>query len=205
MVEVIKDIPWFRVEGHENARPGKIPSFSGELRIPIVHSRPLGAEIDEVMNSILAQRIEKLILLMKHYNLENTKNPWLLLSLRLGCAFVPGLRVVREAPRNRGRPEGSKKWTKEAQDELIAAVNTVRAKRKGRSIANSIQILQKCEPKRWESLNEARYYEALRDRTLRDEAARALTAPTCLAAPDVGKEVHEPVPKRRKLIAAKPR
>ena len=65
------------------------------------------AHIDEAINSILSQRIEKLISLLKHYQLETTKDPWLLLSLRLACAFVPGLRVLHKAPRGRGRPRGS--------------------------------------------------------------------------------------------------
>ena len=114
-------------------------------------------------NSILTQRIEKLILLLKHYKLETSDDPWLLLSLRLACALVPGFRVVTKTPRGRGRPKGAKRWTREARYELIAAVEAVRAEKKGRSIANSVQILKKRDPERWASLNPARYHEARRN------------------------------------------
>ena len=170
LVELLKDLPWFEVRGH-----GK--RFSGALQTPIIQSlshQPVVdgvANIDEAINSILNQRIEKLILLLKHYNIEDTKDPWLLLSLRLACAFVPGLRVRREPPRGPGRP---KKWTSEARDELIAAVKAVHAERGGRSISRSIEILKKREPDAWAFLNKARYYEALRDRELRNQAIRAL-------------------------------
>ena len=170
LAELLKDLPWFEVRGH-----GK--RFSEALQTPIIQSlsnQPVVdgvANIDEAINSILNQRIEKLILLLKHYNIEDTKDPWLLLSLRLACAFVPGLQVRREPPRGPGRP---KKWTSEARDELIAAVEAVHAERGGRSISRSIEILKKREPDAWAFLNKARYYEALRDRELRNQAIRAL-------------------------------
>ena len=178
---MLKDLPWFRVDG---LPPGTVPKFSGALQTPIIQSlsnQPVidgVAHIDEAINSIWSQRIEKLILLLKHYRLETTNDPWLLLSLRLACAFVSGLQVLREAPRGRGRPKGAKKWTGEARNELIAAVEAVRAEKKGRSIANSVQILRRRYPGRWGSLNETRYYEALRDRRLHDQAVRALTTPS---------------------------
>jgi hypothetical protein len=84
---------------------------------------------------------------------------------------------LHEAPRGQGRPKGAKKWTREARAGLIAAVETVHAEQKGRSIANSVRILKRRDPGRWESLNQARYYEALRDRTLHDQVVRALTTP----------------------------
>jgi hypothetical protein len=194
MVEALKDLPWFEVEGHEKLPPRKLPKFSGALQTPIVQSlanQPVidkAAHIDEAMSSILGQRTEKLILLLKHYKLENTNDPWLLLSLRLACAFVPGLQVLREAPRGRGRPKGPKKWTAIARDELIAAVKVVHAEKVGRTIARSIQILKRRDPSQWKSLNEARYYEALRDRTLHSQVLRALTTPRFSAAPKISKE-----------------
>ena len=184
LVEVLKDTPWFEVDGRKQLPPGKLPKFSGALRTPIIQSlskEPVingVAHIDEAMKSILSQRIEKLILLLKHYELETTNDPWLLLSLRLACAYVSGLRVLREEPRGRGRPKGPKKWTGKARAELIAAVKAVQAEKRGRSIANSIQILKKRDPSRWGSLSETRYYEALRDRRLYDQAHRALTKPS---------------------------
>jgi hypothetical protein len=177
LVEALKDLPWFEVDG---IPPGKAQKFSLVLQTPIVESlskQPVVdgvAHIDGVINSILSQRIEKLISLLKHYKLEASADPWLLLSLRLACAFVPGFRVVTKTPRGRGRPKGAKRWTREARYELIAAVEAVRAEKKGRSIANSVQILKKRDPERWASLNPARYHEARRERTLYDQAVRAL-------------------------------
>jgi hypothetical protein len=183
LVEAFKDTPWFEVKGHEKLPAGKLPKFTGALQTPIVQSladqsvTDEVSHIDEVMSNILRQRIDKLILLLKHYKLENQHDPWLLLSLRLACVIVPGLRVLREAPRGRGRPKGSKKWTAEARDELIEAVEAVQTERGQRGIANSIHILKKREPYRWGSLNEARYYEAIRDRRIHNQVLRALTKP----------------------------
>src|SRR5262249_36381543 len=139
VAEALKDLPWFEVEGHEKLLPRKLPRFAGALQTPIVQSlanQPVMdgvAHIDEVISNILEQRIDKLILLLKHYRLEKQNNPWLLLSLRLACVIAPGLRVVRQAPRGRGRPRGPQKWTAEARDELIAAVESMRAKTRGLS------------------------------------------------------------------------
>jgi hypothetical protein len=175
LVEVLKDVPWFRVEGHENSRLRK---FSGPLQTPIIQSlsdQPVidgVAHIDGAMNSIFSQRIDKLILLLKHYKLEDTDDPWLLLSLRLACAVVPGLRVVTKAPRGRGRPQGPKKWTREARNELLAAVDAVRNKQKGLSIASAINILKK-DP-RWKTLTKQRYYDAVQDRKLYERVERRL-------------------------------
>jgi hypothetical protein len=177
LVEVLKDLPWFKIKGHPELPYGKLPKFSSALRTPIIQSlsdQPVVdgvAHIDDAVNNIFLQRIEKLILLLKHYGIEDTNYPWLLLSLRLACTFVPGFRVLREPRRGRGRPT---KWSGQAHDELIAEVNAVRSERKGRSISGSIKILKQREPKRYGSLTTARYYEALRDRKLRDETINAL-------------------------------
>jgi hypothetical protein len=181
MTEVAKDVPWFEVEGHAKLPPRKLPRFSGALQTPIVRSladQPVTdgvRNIDEAMRNILRERIEKLILLLKHYGLENEKDPWLLLSLRLACFVVPGLAVLTDAPRGRGRPKGPKKWTSEARDKF--AVKAVQAEKPGRTIAHSVQILKKCNQGQWGTLDEARYYEALRDRALSERALRSLTAP----------------------------
>ena len=53
------------------------------------------AHIDEAINSILSQRIEKLISLLKHYQLETTKDPWLL----AGAGPLRSLNLNHRAPR----------------------------------------------------------------------------------------------------------
>jgi hypothetical protein len=189
MSEALKDLPWFDVEGHQRMPHGKLPRFFGELQAPIIQSlsnQPIlhgAANIDGAMNTILSQRIEKLILLLKHYKLDRTTDPWVLLSLRLACAFVPGLRVLQQGTQGRGRPKGAKKWTSQTRDDLIAAVQSIRSERAGRSITNSIRILKQREPQRWASVSDTRYYEALRDRELRDEATRAVIALKVPSAP----------------------
>jgi hypothetical protein len=169
---MLRDIPWFvEVDGPKKLRSGK-PKFSGALRDPIVESpseQPVvngRRQLEGMLESIWNQRIEKLILLAKHYELEDFEDPWLLLSLRLACTFVPGFRVTRE----RGRRKGATKWTAEEKDELIAAVRAVQSEQKGRTIAKSIELLQRRDS-RWRSANEPRYYEAVRARELRGAVA----------------------------------
>jgi hypothetical protein len=164
MVELLKDLPWFEVDGRKEHW---LPKFSGALQTPIVDS-PSNYPIidgvhhlDELTNNILRQRLSKLVLLMEYYKLENHDDPWLLLSLRLACSFVTGLRVFREMPRGRGRPRGAKKWTDRERSELVAAVEGIQSEKgKKRTIKQSIEILKKREPKRWPSLKAARYHEA---------------------------------------------
>jgi hypothetical protein len=174
--EMLKDTPWFEVKGHEKTSRGKLPKFSGELHNPIVQSlsdMPVidgRTIIDGAIDNIFQQRIDKLILLLKHYEIENTNDPWIFLSFRLACALVPGLRVLSAPPRGRGRPS---KWKGPAGDAVIAAVDAERAKTQT-SIAASINILKQNDPLRWRSLNEVRYHEARRDQKLRKQAIDAL-------------------------------
>jgi hypothetical protein len=141
MVEAAKDVPWFEVQGHEKV---KAPRFSGALHKPIIQSST--GDMDGVMASIISQRVEKLILLLKHYNIGNTDHPWLLLSLRRACAFVPGLQILRETPRSRGR---TRRWTDKTREDLIAAVESVRSEEKGRTDERAVEILKQRDPSRW--------------------------------------------------------
>jgi hypothetical protein len=176
MVEAVKDLPWFDVEGHKKFSPGKLPKFSSALNTPIVQSLselPVVdgvANLDDAMSSIVSQRIDKLILLLKHYKIENADDPWLWLSFRLACHFVPGMTVLRVPKRGRGRPA---KWKGQAGDDLVAAVDAEKDKT-GSSIASAINNLKKTDPKRWGAFNEQRYYEARRDGALRRAATVAL-------------------------------
>jgi hypothetical protein len=148
LIEAIEDTPWFKVEGHG----GEHSKFLGDLQEPIIQSlseMPVidgEYQIDGAINSIVRQRIDKLVLLLKHYRIENTSDPWLFLSLRLACAFVPGLRVVTAPPRKRGR--GS------VGDALSDAVDAERAKT-GLRIAASIDSLKRNDPERWRSCRRA--------------------------------------------------
>jgi hypothetical protein len=176
MREMAKDTPWFEVEGHKKYSRRERPKFSGALRNPIVQSLSDMPVIDgrAILNgaliNIFQQRIEKLILLLKHYQIEDTRDPWLFLSFRLACSFVPGLSVLTAPPRGRGRPS---KWKGPGGDALIAAVDAERAKT-GMSIVASINRLKQNDPLRWQALNEVRYHEAHRDQKLRKQAFEAL-------------------------------
>jgi hypothetical protein len=183
MVEMIKDLPWFSVDSRRGYPYDGPPSFKGPLKEPI-HQAFSDAPVidgvshaDGIINSIFIQRVDKLILLLKFYNLEDSNDPWLLLCLRLACNFVPGLRVLSQPLRGPGRPRGPKKWTNSEQSRLLAAVEQVRGeKTPRRSVKKSIEILQKNDPERWSSLNEARYYEARRDDQLRRQVLLAVTS-----------------------------
>jgi hypothetical protein len=149
LIELLKDVPWFKVEGHSNP-----PKFGGPLKKPIIVKQRLGPVLDDLMDDIFKQRLEKLVLLMDYYNLETDDNAWLLLSLRLACAFVPGLKVSRKGV---GAPA---KW-KDRGGDIIAAVQA-EMKRTGGGVAKAIDSLKRDNPDEWKSFNEPRYYELRR-------------------------------------------
>jgi hypothetical protein len=119
--------------------------------------------------------VEKLDALLKHYDIEQVENPWLLLAFELAWDFVPGFAPGAPGVK-RGRPKGAKTWTTEERDQLIAAVQAVKSEKKERSIVAAIRLLKQREPSRWQSVNEARYYEAVRDRKDRDAARNEVIA-----------------------------
>jgi hypothetical protein len=154
-VELFKDVPWFEIKGYVN----NPPKFEGPLKQPILVKRITDPNLDELMWNIFNHRLNKLHLLLSHYALEDTDDPWLLLSLRLACAFVPGFKVKRKG---RGAPG---KW-KDNMDDLIAAVEAEK-KKSGGGVAKAIDRLKQNDPVRWKSFNEPRYYELLTLRKLK--------------------------------------
>jgi hypothetical protein len=145
---------------------GSPRKFSGQLKTPIVVPALLGTNIDAILNDILNQRVEKLVLLLEHYNIETTDDPWVFLSLRLACANVPGFRVKRP-----GR--GALRRWKGQETKVVAAIDQERAGRE-MSIPAAINNLKKKDPKRWGKFNEVRYYELRRREELQRQVFKAL-------------------------------
>jgi hypothetical protein len=147
MVEMVKDVPWFKVEGHP-------PKFAGQLKQPIVIDQPLPSVLDDLMGDIFGRRLDKLRLLLEHYGIEDNDDRWLFLSLRLACALVPGFKVTRKGP---GRPG---KWKTKSGD-IIAAIQA-EMKSAGVGVGKAIDRLKEKDPGQWASFNEPRYFELLR-------------------------------------------
>jgi hypothetical protein len=116
------------------------------------------AEQDEISEDFLGRGPDGYGL--KHYQLEETEDPWPQLAFELAWDFVPGFAPPDPARKRGGR---RKVWTAEERKQLLNAVQAVRAEKKGRSVAEAIYLLKKRDPKRWTSLNKTRYYEALLD------------------------------------------
>jgi hypothetical protein len=154
LVELFKDVPWFEIKGYVNP-----PKFEGSLKRPILVKRIPDGNLDKLMWGIFNHRLSKLHLLLSHYELEDADDPWLLLSLRLACAIVPGFKVKRKG---RGAPG---KW-KDNIDEVIAAVEAERNK-SGGGVAKAIGRLKQNDPVRWKPFTESRYYELVRLRKLK--------------------------------------
>lgn len=86
----------------------KSGKWDGELAEPIdiirckSNSLKPATKTDMVFD-IMAKQLDKLFLLLKHYNIPNTKDQvcWMLLSLRLANEFVPGFksRVKKHFPK----------------------------------------------------------------------------------------------------------
>jgi hypothetical protein len=73
------------------------------------------------------------------------------------CAFLHGfIRGIRVS-----EPGAPKKWTMDVRKEAVAAVRALVVET-GMGVARSIEILKKRDPERWQTLNESRYYEAVR-------------------------------------------
>jgi hypothetical protein len=146
LVELLKDIPWFGVEEHP-------PRFPKELSKPILvpDGMPKADSVERITIAVFNERVRKLDLLQKLFGTDKTDDPWFYLSLRLACAFVPGMQVAR---RGRGRPA---KWKGLLAFEVVAAVEQKVAD--GLSVPRAITELKT----KWKTLNESRYYEMVRE------------------------------------------
>ena len=175
-------------------RPGKKPlrKFSGLLNDPIIETvfgpdwkvvvsqkddsqkddsqKDIERAIEEALTRARRRQLLKLKELLSFYEIDS-KAPlrWMLLSMKLACDFVPGMRVLFFDTRKRGRPA---KWKSTRGTELVEAVYRVTAERR-KGVADAIRVLMKRHPNEWGSCNgsdfnkkaaslQSRYYEILR-------------------------------------------
>ena len=147
--------------------------FSGELREPILKKLifPFGVvpgdsvkqREAESLRRELDLKFKKLLLLLKHYKLENAgEDRWIGLAYHLACDFVPGMQV-KDRPNSKrlGRPRKVGRYSVWLQ--LRDEVDKI-SKERGCGIADAIVQLQKRRPKDWGSYKkttlETRYHEA---------------------------------------------
>jgi hypothetical protein len=129
--------------------------FTGRLKAPIVYSDQASRE-----------RQKKLELLFEHYNINalSEAKRWKALAYALACHLVPGMKVVKRAPRARGRPG---KWKEiDAATLLVGVIDAIkRQKKTGTKQAARIAIQR--YKILWPGTNNAdslvaRYHEALK-------------------------------------------
>jgi hypothetical protein len=163
-VELLKDIPWFTVNGQRYEPSSKGHKYSGALNAPIVQ-QIIPDVLDDVMVDIFVQRYEKLELLHEQIDTPGGEDRWFWLALRLACRHVKGFRVTRVPPRKVGRPPTIRDPLKAAEarkliEDLI---------KKGRGIAWAVQRAHRERPDLFPSRHRQRYYDKPR---LRKNPAR---------------------------------
>ena len=98
--------------------------FTGRLKAPIVYSERAYRE-----------QQEKLELLFEHYGIEflSDAKRWKALAYALAFHLVPGMRVLKRAPRKRGRPptQGWKAFRNAKR--LVEVIKSIEVERKKRS------------------------------------------------------------------------
>jgi hypothetical protein len=115
--------------------------FRGRLADPIVRRNDLelafeklGEEVQTIFEKeserISFERREKLELLLEHYMIPALSDAkrWRALAYALACDFVPGMQVLKRAPRKRGRPPIWKKSS--IAGHLVEVVESIKLERK---------------------------------------------------------------------------
>jgi len=150
--------------------------FSGRLADPIVRRNDLelafekiGEEVQTIFEKeserISFERREKLELLLEHYMIPALSDAkrWRALAYALACDFVPGMQVLKRAPRKRGRPPIWKKSS--IAGHLVEVVESIKLERK-KGIPDAVRIAKRRYPEAWPGITAdslvARYYEAVK-------------------------------------------
>lgn len=151
--------------------------FTGRLDVPIVKRNELELafeKLDEEVQTIYekeiekisAERREKLELLFEHYMIPPTfsdaKRCWAL-AYSLALDFVPGMQVLKRAPRKRGRPP---RWIKgDDAVNLVEVVELILSER-NKGIRDAVRQAKKRYPEAWPGTTAnslvSRYYEAVK-------------------------------------------
>jgi hypothetical protein len=134
----------------------------------------LGEEVQTIFEKeserISSELRERLELLLEHYKISDVPTlsdakRWRALAYALARDFVPGMQVLKRAPRKRGRPP-TKKW-KESRiaAHLVEVVESIRLERK-KGISDAVRTAKKRYPKAWPGMTAdslvSRYYEAVK-------------------------------------------
>jgi hypothetical protein len=163
------------------AKPfGLSRKYTGELAEPIYEPIwGLLAELSrpEAERRALERQALKLQALFAWYQLDSTApNAWKKLALFLAQVHVPGMEVIHEVKRRRGR---KRSWKAGLGIELIRDVEAVQAKQRG-TMQDAIRALLKDKKKGWHSYTEAslltRHREARKAEQKRRTMAKALMA-----------------------------
>jgi hypothetical protein len=135
-------------------------SYPDELNSPIVRNRLFVeravkdkaseaeiAELEDLENTRISQlKWKRLNLLLDHYKIDtNLPKKWLALSLWLAHDHVPGMRVVSEPVRKKGRQRKTNEYA-----ELLLTVDRIRAE-ENKKISEAIRAMVKRYPKPWGS------------------------------------------------------
>jgi hypothetical protein len=98
------------------------------------------AKHERWLESIHEERLEKLVLLLRHYDVaRDDPDRWRRLAFRMALDFVPGMRVEYEIPRQRGRP---RKWKGELGKIFYRHIQAIN-KERGRGVRDAIRTLLK--------------------------------------------------------------
>jgi hypothetical protein len=128
--------------------------FTGRLKAPIVYS-----------DRAFRERQEKLELLFEHYHVNALSDAkrWKVLAYALAFQLVPGMKVLKRAPRKRGRPP-TKGWGKfRAAKRLVEVIESIKHERKKGNLDAARMAIRR-HPKEWPGISPkslvSRYYEA---------------------------------------------
>jgi hypothetical protein len=127
--------------------------FTGRLKAPIIYS-----------DRAFREQQKKLELLFQHYGINalSEADRWKALAYAIACHLVPGMKVQKRAPRERGRPR-TRKELKSAKH-LVETIDSIRRERK-KGIRDAARQAKKRHPNGWPELSDkslvTRYYEAL--------------------------------------------
>ena len=129
-------------------------AFTGRLKAPIVYS-----------DRAFRDRQEKLELLFGHYGINalSEAKRWKALAYALACHLVPGMKVVKRAPRKRGRPP-TQEWKKfRNAKRLVEVIESIEVER-NRGISDAARQAKRRYPNDWPEISPkslvSRYYEA---------------------------------------------
>jgi hypothetical protein len=141
------------------------PAYSEELATPIYEPVPdvdgdLSAIEAEAERRVFEQRVLKMEKLFDWYSIDpDDPDPGMVLAVKLALAHVPGMRVLQEPQKRRGR---KRTWKDGLDRELLRDVDALRQTEK-LNYEGAIEKLRKDKKKRWGSYTQANLIARHRD------------------------------------------